>query len=515
MAELDPTPRPDQPRSLPLLGALGGLKRGFEALGVRNYRLYWSGQVVSLVGTWMQQVSLPWLVLSLGGSPLQLGFVAVLQFGPAMILAPFGGVFADRLDKRLAMMVTQAAAAGQAFVLFILTATGVVEIWMVMTMALVLGLVNAIDMPLRQSLAPDLVPRRLLANAIALNSMAFNSARVVGPALAGVIIAIGTGATGSATAGVAINLGINTLTYAAVLISLLRMDPRQIRRHEKPEQHPPVLESLREGFWYAVRTPLVLWCLVLLGGIAAFGFNFQILLPLFADDVLGLGAAGYGGLYAAMGVGSLAGSLTLAFMSSRRAIPLMLGGGLVFSTLLIGIAASSNVWVAAGADPGRRLLQHADDQHDQRDGAGQHPRRASGAGDELLRDRLRRLRAAGRPLRGRRRRGLGSAGRLPGRRGPLVPHARRRRPGAAGREAARPARGHEPGRLNETVPCPRRTGGTRRLSGALSGRGAAPGAPRAPRRRPRAGLRGAAPAARERPRAGPGASPAPDDVRSR
>ena len=347
MAEQVPAPRPDQPRSLPLLGALGGLKRGFEALGVRNYRLYWSGQVVSLVGTWMQQVSLPWLVLSLGGSPLQLGFVAVLQFGPAMILAPFGGVFADRLDKRQAMMVTQAAAAGQAFVLFVLTATGVVEIWMVMTMALVLGLVNAIDMPLRQSLAPDLVPRRLLANAIALNSMAFNSARVVGPALAGVIIAIGTTATGSATAGVAINLGINTLTYAAVLISLLRMDPRQIRRHEKPEQHPPVLESLREGFWYAARTPLVLWCLVLLGGIAAFGFNFQILLPLFADDVLGLGAAGYGALYAAMGVGSLAGSLTLAFMSSRRAIPLMLGGGLVFSTLLIGIAASSNVWVAA------------------------------------------------------------------------------------------------------------------------------------------------------------------------
>jgi MFS family permease len=347
MAEQVPAPRPDQPRSLRLLGALGGLKRGFEALGVRNYRLYWSGQVVSLVGTWMQQVSLPWLVLSLGGSALQLGFVAVLQFGPAMILAPFGGVFADRLDKRLAMMVTQAAAAGQAFVLFVLTATGVVEIWMVMTMALVLGLVNAIDMPLRQSLAPDLVPRRLLANAIALNSMAFNSARVVGPALAGVIIAIGTTATGSATAGVAINLGINTLTYAAVLISLLRMDPRQIRRHEKPEQHPPVLESLREGFWYAVRTPLVLWCLVLLGGIAAFGFNFQILLPLFADDVLGLTAAGYGALYAAMGVGSLAGSLTLAFMSSRRAIPLMLGGGVVFSTLLIGIAASSNVWVAA------------------------------------------------------------------------------------------------------------------------------------------------------------------------
>ena len=346
MAEAVPDPRSDQPRPLPLRAALGGLKRGFEALGIRNYRLYWSGQVVSLIGTWMQQVSLPWLVLSLGGSPIQLGFVAVLQFGPAMILAPFGGVFADRIEKRTALIATQAAAAGQAFVIFLLTATGVVEIWMVMVMAGVLGLVNAVDMPLRQSLAPDLVPRSLLANAIALNSMAFNSARVVGPALAGVIIGFGTAMTGSAVTGVAINLAINTVTYSGVITGLLLMNPREIRRHEKPEVHPPVLHSLREGFDYAVRTPLVLWSLVLLGGIAAFGFNFQILLPLFAREVLGLSAEGYGGLYAAMGVGSLSGSLTLAFMRRRRAIPLMIGGGLVFSTILIGIAASRDLLLA-------------------------------------------------------------------------------------------------------------------------------------------------------------------------
>jgi MFS family permease len=347
VADLAPGPRSDQPRSLPLRAALGGLKRGFDALGVRNYRLYWSGQVVSLIGTWMQQVSLPWLVLALGGSPLQLGFVAVLQFGPAMLLAPFGGVFADRIEKRKAMIASQIAAACQAFILFLLTATGVVEIWMVLAMAGMLGLVNAIDMPLRQALAPDLVPRNLLANAIALNSMAFNSARVVGPALAGVIIGIGTAMTGSATAGVAINLGINTLTYSGVLTALLRMDPRQIRRHEKPEQHPPVLESLREGFDYAVTTPIVLWCLVLLGGIAAFGFNFQILLPLFAERVLDLGAEGYGGLYAAMGIGSLAGSLTLAIMRRRRALLLMLGGGAIFAALLVAIAVSRNVFVVA------------------------------------------------------------------------------------------------------------------------------------------------------------------------
>jgi len=324
-----------------------GLRRGFVALGVRNYRLYWSGQVVSLIGSWMQQVSLPWLVLALGGSPIQLGLVAVLQFGPAMVLAPFGGVFADRVDKRRALIATQIASAVQAFVLFVLTATGVVQIPMVYAMAFVLGVITAVDMPVRQALASDLVPRHMLANAIALNSMAFNSARVVGPALAGIIIAIGTALTGSETAGVAINLGINTVTYSGVLTGLLRMNPREIRRAKQPERHPPVLHSLVEGVAYSVRTPLVLWCLVLLGGIAAFGFNFQILLPLFSTQVLNLGAEGYGLLYAGMGVGALAGSLTLAYMRQRRAIALMLGGGIAFALLLVGIGLSRNVWIAA------------------------------------------------------------------------------------------------------------------------------------------------------------------------
>src|SRR5918999_461619 len=149
----DPTPRSDQPRSLPLHAALGGLKRGFEALGIRNYRLYWSGQVVSLIGTWMQQVSLPWLVLALGGTPLQLGLVAALQFLPMMVLAPFGGVLADRIDKRHALIATQLAAMLQSATLFVVTATGIVEIWMVMARALSLGVISAVDMPIRQSLA--------------------------------------------------------------------------------------------------------------------------------------------------------------------------------------------------------------------------------------------------------------------------------------------------------------------------------------------------------------------------
>lgn len=339
--------RPDQPRTLPIgKAAAGGLRHGFAALGVRNYRLYWSGQLVSLTGTWMQQVSLPWLVLALGGSPIQLGLVAMLQFGPALFLAPFGGVLADRIDKRKALIAAQIAAMAEAVVLFALTATGIVEIPMVMALAFWLGLVNAVEMPVRQALAADLVPRHVLANAIALNSMAFNSARVVGPALAGVIIAAGTAAFGSTTAGVAGNLAINAVSYLAVLAGLLLMNPDEIRRMARPERHPAVLSALAEGIRYAWRAPLVLWPLVLLAGIAAFGFNFQILVPLFAQEVLAFNADGYGALLAVLGLGSLAGSLTLAFMRRRRAIALMLGGGLAFGVAVVGLGTAGSAWLA-------------------------------------------------------------------------------------------------------------------------------------------------------------------------
>ena len=163
----------------------------------------------------------------------------------------------------------------------------------------------------------------------------------------GEIIANGTDLNCTATAGDAVNLAINTLTYAGVLLGLLWMNPAQIRQPERPERHPPVLHSLREGVAYAVRTPLVLWCLVLLAGIDAFGFNFQILLPLFATGVLNLEADGYGLLFAALGIGSLSGSLTLAFMHERRSLPLMLVGGFAFSLLLVGIGLSRQVWMAA------------------------------------------------------------------------------------------------------------------------------------------------------------------------
>lgn len=296
--------------------------RGFGALRHTNFRLYWSGQVVSLVGTWMQSVSQPWLVLELGGSAFQVGTVIALQFAPALFLAPIGGVLADRFDKRGLLLVTQAFAMLQAATLFGLTFSGVVEIWHIQLLALILGVTSAFDMPVRQSFVAEVVPREDLLQAIALNSASFNLARVVGPAIAGVALEV---------FGSAFNFGVNTLTYTAVLGCLLLIDGTTLHRVPVPLVRPSIRFSLAEGVRYAVGNPNVLWLLVLLGGMSIFAMNFQVLLPLFARFTLGLDAGGFGALFAAMGVGSLGGSLVLAFMGDRRPrLRLILGGGVAF-----------------------------------------------------------------------------------------------------------------------------------------------------------------------------------------
>jgi MFS family permease len=305
--------------------------RGFGALRHTNFRLYWSGQVVSLIGTWMQSVSQPWLVLELGGSAFQVGTVIALQFAPALFLAPIGGVLADRFDKRGLLLVTQALAMLQAATLFGLTFSGVVEIWHIQLLALILGVTSAFDMPVRQSFVAEVVPREDLLQAIALNSASFNLARVVGPAIAGVALA---------TFGSAFNFGVNTLTYTAVLGCLLLIDGTTLHRVPVPLVRPSIRFSLAEGVRYAVGNPNVLWLLVLLGGMSIFAMNFQVLLPLFARFTLGLDAGGFGALFAVMGVGSLGGSLVLAFMGERRPrLRLILGGGVAFlaAELVLGL----------------------------------------------------------------------------------------------------------------------------------------------------------------------------------
>ena len=308
-----------------------GFARGFSAMRHPNYRRFWFGQIGSLVGAWMQSVALPWLVLQLGGSPFQLGLVMAFMFGPSMIIAPLGGVLADRVDKRRTLLAVNAVAMLQATALFVLAVTGSVQIWHVYVLALVAGFVNAIEMPVRQAFVAELVPRRDLVNAIALSSTSFNLSRVIGPAVAGVTIA---------AFGVASNFGINAISYSSVLVGLLLIRTADLHAAERPATFPSIRVSLVEGVRYAVATPTVLWPLVLLGGTAALAMNFQTLLPLFARNALGLDSGGYGALFATMGAGSLVGSLLLAFLTSQRPMfRFIIGGGAAFLALafLLGL----------------------------------------------------------------------------------------------------------------------------------------------------------------------------------
>lgn len=335
----EPPLRPDSDLGRSRLGA-------FAALSVRAYRVYWFGQLISVSGVWMQQVSLPWLVLALGGTPLQLGVAATLQFAPPFFFAPLGGVLADRVDKRRVLVLSHSMGMIQAAVLFFVTVTDVVTIPIVMVMALWLGLVNAVEMPFRHAFVAELVPRNLLPNAIAISAMAFNVGRVLGPATAGAVIAAGSVTASTPAAGVAPNFAINAVAYLAILTALVRISPRQPKRPEPGIAGTSLASSLREGVSYAWHTPIVLWPLALLGGIAAFGFNFQVLLPIFTRDVLGIGAGGYGALFASIGIGSVCGSITLALLSGRRAIPAMVASSFLFGGCLIGFGSSTTLAVA-------------------------------------------------------------------------------------------------------------------------------------------------------------------------
>jgi MFS family permease len=321
--------RPDGAAPLPPARG-GGFTRGFVAMRHPNYRRYWFGQVGSVIGSWMQSVSLPWLVLQLGGSPLQLGMVMAFMFAPSMFLAPLGGVLADRVDKRRTLVAVNLIAMLQAAALGILAFTGVVEIWHIYLLALVAGFVSAVEWPVRQAFVAELVPREDLVNAIALSSTSFNISRVIGPAVAGVTIAI---------FGVASNFGINAVSYVSVIAGMLLIDPKLLYNNvPRPDRYPSVRESLGEGLRYARATPSVLWPLVLLGGVTGLAMNFQTLLPIFTRDALGMDSGGYGAIFATMGAGSLIGSLALAFATSQRPMfRLIIGGGAFFLVLAFAL----------------------------------------------------------------------------------------------------------------------------------------------------------------------------------
>jgi MFS family permease len=325
--------------SRPTLAAVAGF-RGWRALRHRNYRSFFIGQLVSLIGTWMQSVAQAWLVLQITGDPFWLGVVAAAQFGPILVLGLFGGLIADHLPKRRTLLVTQTIAMILAFTLFGLTATHSVQVVHIVILALLLGCVNAVDMPTRQAFAVEMVGREDIGNAVALNSAVFNGARVVGPAIAGLVI----GAT-----DISVAFLVNGISFLAVLYAYLTMDERALTsppRLPRPTTARGVIANLAEGLRYVRTTPVVLLAILVIGLVSTFGMNFSVVIPALARDVLKVGASGYGFLMAATGVGSLTVALAIAF--GRRSRIALIGLGVAMFVVGlggIGMAATGNTTI--------------------------------------------------------------------------------------------------------------------------------------------------------------------------
>jgi MFS family permease len=310
--------------------------RGFQSLRVRNFRLFWIGQLISLTGTWMQTTAQGWLVLKLtNASPFALGTVITLQFLPVMVFALFGGVLADRLPKRSTLVVTQSLLMIQAAIFGTLVATGLIQLWQVYVLAVTQGLITAIDNPLRQAFIYELVGRADLVNAVGLNSMTFQGARIFGPALAGVVIQL---------IGIAPTLILNAISFIPVIWALLLMD-RKAFFGAPPSRDGSMLGKLKEGLGFAVHTPIILSLLIVVAFIGTFGYNFTVITPLVANNILKTDATGYGLLSAAMGFGALFAALGTAYARRITMRRMLISGGF-FSIFLGALALSTSFWLS-------------------------------------------------------------------------------------------------------------------------------------------------------------------------
>ncbi|MFF0202486.1 MFS transporter [Streptomyces sp. NPDC005017] len=306
----------------------------FASLGIRNYRLFFLGQAVSNIGTWMQRIAQDWLVLSLTGSATAVGVTTALQFLPMLLLGLYGGVLVDRLPKRGTLLVTQAAMAVTGLALALLTLTGRVEVWHVYVAALAVGLATVVDNPARQSFVTEMVGPDQLQNAVSLNSANFQSARLVGPAVAGLMITgVGTGWA----------FLFNGLSFVAPVAGLLLMRARELHVVERA---PRGKGQLREGLRHVSGRPELIWPIVLVGFVGTFAFNFPVYLSAFTDDVFHGGAGTYSLLNTLMAVGSLAGALLAARRGTAR-LRVMSVAAMVFGLVEIVAAASPALWMFA------------------------------------------------------------------------------------------------------------------------------------------------------------------------
>jgi MFS family permease len=297
------------------------LRRSFNSLEVPNYRRYFAGQLVSLSGTWMQTVAAIWLILSLTDSGIAVGLTTALQFLPMLLFGAWGGLLADRMSKRRLLIATQALMAIPAVGLFAVTAAGVAAPWMVYLAVFTMGLINAVDNPTRQSFVIEMVGPDRVVNAVSLNSVIVQAARIVGPAVAGLLIA---------GFGVVPCFGLNALTFLAMIFALSTMDPRLLQAGPVACREPG---AIRAGLRYVIRTPELAVPLALMALVGTLGFNFQVVLPLLAKFSFEGGASAYAVLVSAMAVGSIAGALVNG--AHGRTGPRLIAGG----ALAFGVAA--------------------------------------------------------------------------------------------------------------------------------------------------------------------------------
>lgn len=311
-----------------------GLKLLLRSLRHRNYRLFFIGQGTSLLGTWMQSAAMSWLVYRITGSPLLLGVVAFSSQIPSFLIAPFAGVLADRWNRHRMLVAVQILAMLQALVLTALVIAGVINTWEIIALSIFSGIVGGFDIPVRQALVPELIEKpEDLSNAIALNSMIFNSARMIGPPIAGLIIAV---------AGEGICFGINAASYLAILIALWCM---KLRTRTYASHNGPVMAGIKDGILYAYRFIPIRIILLMLAFVGLVGMPYAVLLPVFAKDILGGNSATYGSLMGSVGTGALCGAI---FLASRKSVHglgrIMAAAAAIFGGGIIAFSFSTALW---------------------------------------------------------------------------------------------------------------------------------------------------------------------------
>lgn len=316
----------------------GGLRTILRAMRHRNYRLFFMGQGISLIGTWMQQIAVSWLVYRLTNSPFLLGLASFALNAPVLFLAPIAGYYADRWDRHKQLVILQVLAMIQALAMAALVLTDLITVWQIIALSLFLGVINAFDMPIRQSYIVEMIDdRNDLGNAIALNSTMFNSARLIGPSIAGLMIA---------AVGEGMVFLVNGISYIAVIIALMAMNHVPMKERKETAS---LWQSLSEGFSYAFGFPPIRSLLFLLALVSLIGMPYTVLMPIFAKDVLHGDSHTMGFLVGASGVGALIGALYLASRKSVRGLARMVPlAAAVFGAGLIALSFSRNIYLSIG-----------------------------------------------------------------------------------------------------------------------------------------------------------------------